>query len=195
MACDVSDCKGLADALSPYPRLDGLVNAAGVLGPVSLFADCDFAEWKKTIEVNLVGSAAACHFAIPRLLKSRRGKIVNFSGGGAAGVRQRHTAYAASKAAVVRLTETIAAEYPQIDANSIAPGAHKTGIWATEVYDKEPQKWADKGRFCDTVSFLLSEKSDHISGKLIHIYDKWEEFKPDITNGELYTLRRIEPKR
>lgn len=192
LPCDVTDENGLRDALSPFEAIDGLVNAAAVLGPVARFAECEFGAWKRAVEIDLIGSAAACRFALPGLLKSRRGKIVNFSGGGAAGARGWHSAYAASKAAIVRLTETLAEEYPSLDINAIAPGAHKTGIWESETHDKKPEKWADRGRFCSTVSFLLSGKSDGISGKLIHIYDKWEAFSQKITGSDIYTLRRIE---
>jgi len=192
---DVTDYKGLASVLSPFPKIDGLANAAAVLGPVAKFGDEKWEEWRKTIAVDLVGNAAVCRAALPALLKSRRGKIVNFAGGGAAGPRAYHSAYAASKAAMVRFTEILAAEYPHIDANIIAPGAHKTGIWDAETHDAPPEKWADKGRLCALVSFLLSEKSDGITGKFIHINDKWGEFKPEISKFDMYVLRRIEPKR
>jgi NAD(P)-dependent dehydrogenase (short-subunit alcohol dehydrogenase family) len=194
-AVDVTDAPALRDALSPFSRIDGLVNAAGVLGPVEKFGEGQWEEWARAISVNLVGNVAACHFALPALLKSRRGKIVNFSGGGAAGVRVFHTAYASSKAAIVRFTEILAAEYRQIDANAIAPRAHNTGIWVDETHDNPPAKWADKSRFSSLVSFLLSEKSDGISGKFIHINDKWEKFRPEISKLDMYTLRRVEPKR
>jgi NAD(P)-dependent dehydrogenase (short-subunit alcohol dehydrogenase family) len=192
---DLGDEKKLRDALSPFPSIDGLVNAAGVLGPVARFGEGSWDEWKRAIETNLIGNAAACRAAIPKLLESRRGKIVNFSGGGAAGVRTLHSAYAASKTAMVRLTEIIADEYPQLDANIIAPGAHNTGIWKTETHDKPPAKWADAARFTATVSFLLSGKSDGITGKFIHINDRWETFGPEISKTDLYALRRNEPKR
>jgi len=192
---DVSNESQLQTALSSFDTVDGLVNAAGILGPVAKFGDDEWSAWKEAVTVNLIGNVAVCRFVLPKLIKSRRGKIVNFSGGGAAGIRIWHSAYATAKAGMVKFTEILAAENPQIDANAIAPGAHNTGIWKTETHDQPPAKWADKPRFCDTVSFLLSEKSDGISGKLVHIYDKWEEFKPDTTKGEIYTLRRIEPKR
>ena len=195
MVADVSRPDEIKDALSPFSRIDGLVNAAGVLGPVEKFGDERWEEWARAVSVNLVGNAAVCHYALPKLCAAKRGKIVNFAGGGAASPRVFHSAYASSKAAVVRFTEILAAEHPEIDANAIAPGAHNTGIWRTETHDKPPKSWADEARFCDTVSFLLSEKSDGISGKFIHICDKWEDFKPGISKMEMYTLRRIEPKR
>jgi len=195
IVADVSRPDEIRDALSPFPRIDGLVNAAGVLGPVKRFGDESWGEWAEAVGVNLIGNAAACHYALPRLSAAKRGKIVNFAGGGAASPRVFHSAYASSKAAIVRFTEILAAEHPELDANAIAPGAHNTGIWKTETHDKPPGEWADAGRFCGTVSFLLSEKSDGISGKFIHIYDRWEDFRPDISGSEMYTLRRIEPKR
>ena len=192
---DVTDEKRLEEVLSGYGSLDGLVNAAGVLGPVAKFGQEDWSAWKRALEVNLIGTASSCRLALPALLASRRGKIVNFSGGGAAGVREYHTAYASSKAAVVRFTEIFAREYPQLDANAIAPGAHNTDIWKRETHDKPPAKWADKNRFCGLVSYLLSEKSDGVSGKFIHINDNWEKFRPEISKSDMYSLRRMEPSR
>ncbi len=192
---DVSYPSEVESALAPFTKINGLVNAAGVLGPVKKFGDESWEDWSRAISVNLIGNAAVCHHALPKLLAGRRGKIVNFAGGGAAWPRVFHSAYASSKAAIVRFTEILAAEHPGLDANAIAPGAHNTGIWKGETHDKPPEKWADKERFCALVSFLLSEKSDGISGKFIHIYDKWENFKQETLNSEIYTLRRIEPKR
>lgn len=195
LEADVADLPALKRALSQFKGIDALVNAAGVLGPVERFGEEDFGEWKRAIEVNLIGTAAMCKAALPQLLSSRRGKIINFAGGGAAGVRPHHSSYASSKAAVVRFTEILAAEYPGIDANAIAPGAHNTGIWKTEKYDAPPEKWADPARFLALASFLLSEKSDGISGKFIHIYDSWENFPGKALKKDMFTLRRVEPKR
>ncbi len=192
---DVSQRRSLEDALSPFDRLSGVVNAAGVLGPVRKIGDEQWQDWENAVMVNLVGTASVCSIAIPKLVGAGRGKIVNFAGGGSAGNRPFHTSYASSKAGVVRLTEILAAEHPQLDANVIAPGAHHTGIWKTETHDKPPAKWADRERFASLVSFLLSTKSDGISGKFIHINDKWEEFTPEVSKSEMFTLRRIEPPR
>lgn len=195
LVADVSKPKDVESALSSFTKFDGLVNAAGILGPVKKFGEESMADWLDTISVNLIGSAIVCHYALPKLRNSRRGKIVNFAGGGAAGFRACHSAYAASKAAVVRLTENIALEHPELDANAIAPGAHNTEIWKGETNDKPPAKWADMGRFCETVAFLLSEKSDGISGKFIHINDSWGSFDSSLTGSDMYALRRVEPKR
>ncbi|VVC01310.1 short chain dehydrogenase [uncultured archaeon] len=195
LQADVSDMAQLERALSQFTSIDGLVNAAGVLGPVERFGDGSWDDWVRAVSVNFVGNAAVCRAALPALLNSRRGKIVNFAGGGSAGVRPHHSAYASSKAAMVRFTEILAAECPGMDANIIAPGAHRTGIWDGETHDKPPEKWADKGRFLSLVSFLLSGKSDGISGKFIHINDEWEKFTPQINRSDMYTLRRREPAR
>lgn len=192
---DVSSEKQLTDALSPFASIDCVVNAAGVLGPVRKLGEGKWEEWRSALDVNLFGTAMVCGMALQKMPSGARGKIVNFAGGGAANSRPYHTAYAASKAGVVRLTEILAEEHPQLDANVIAPGAHKTGIWDTETHDKPPAKWADKGRFCALASFLLSPRSDGITGKFIHIYDKWEDFTPAISKSGMYTMRRIEPKR
>src|SRR3989339_906349 len=65
--------------------VDGLVNCAGVYGPIGKTSEIDPVELVKTIEINLLGTFYMCHYFIPLLKKSKRGKIVNYSGGGAAG--------------------------------------------------------------------------------------------------------------
>src|SRR5262249_11349178 len=103
---DVSDGAAVdafvADATLELGGLDGLVNNAGIYGPKGAIEDVDWAEWKKAIEINLYGTILPCRSVLPGFRASGRGKIVNLSGGGATAPMPRISAYAASKAAVVR---------------------------------------------------------------------------------------------
>lgn len=189
--CDVSNYAECREVLAKIKKLDALINCAGVLGPVGPFGESKIDEWKKTIEINFIGTANIIHVSLPHLSKSGRGKIINFSGGGSAYARKYHTAYGSSKCAVVRFTETLALEYPNMDINVIAPGAHNTAIWNNETYDKKPEKWADQERLKSLITFLISPLSDNISGRFIHIMDKWEEIKAGLEDDS-YKLRRIE---
>lgn len=189
---DVSDAEAIRQALSTLTELDVLINCAAVLKPIGPFLENNLDEWKKAIEINLLGTVYTCFYALPLLQKSRRGKIINFSGGGSAYPRQYHTAYATSKAAVVRFSECLAMEYPVIDINAIAPGAYKTNMWRDETYDKEPEQWGDIERLKALIDFLISDKSDNITGKFIHYKDNWEDFNPHTLSKDIYTLRRIE---
>jgi len=85
--------------------LHGLVTAAGVLGPIGVLDELPPSDLVATIAINLVGTMLALRFTLP-LLRAARGRAVTFSGGGGTAPLPRYDAYAASKAGVVRLTET-----------------------------------------------------------------------------------------
>jgi len=172
-----------------------VLNAAAVLGPVGKLLDNDPAQWEYALRANLLGTANCLRALLPALCRAeRRGKIINFSGGGAASPRVQHTAYACAKTACVRLTEILALEYPEVDINIIAPGAHRTGIWDEETHDQPPAQWADPERLWALVRFLLSPASDGITGRFLHINDPWESLDARVSETEKYTLRRVEER-
>ena len=132
---DVSKEQDVAEllnfTLAEFGTIDVFVNCAGVLGPIGPSTEVDPGLWWKTLEVNLLGTFLCSRAALRQMVRqSKRGKIINISGGGAANPFPGFSAYAASKAAVVRLTETLAEEYKQygIDINVIAPGAVNTRL-------------------------------------------------------------------
>jgi NAD(P)-dependent dehydrogenase (short-subunit alcohol dehydrogenase family) len=96
-----------------------------VYGPKGAIEDVDWAEWVQALNVNLLGTILCCRSVLPHFRVQRRGKIVLLSGGGATKPMPFLSAYAASKAAVVRFGETLAGEVrgAGIDVNSVAPGA------------------------------------------------------------------------
>src|SRR5439155_25765749 len=98
--------------------------------PMGAVDEVDWQEWLRAVEINLFGTVLMCRAIIPLLRAQGYGKIVNLSGGGATAPLPRFSAYAASKAAVVRLTETFAEELRDchVDVNAIAPGALNTRL-------------------------------------------------------------------
>lgn len=190
---DVSNHAEVELAFQKINNLDLLINAAGVVWPIGKIAEVDLAKFKASFDINFFGTLNTCHYAIPLLLKSPHGKIINFSGGGSAFARENHAAYGCSKTAVVRLTENLALEYPDIDCNVIAPGAHKTPMWNDETFDQEPKQWANMGELLEFIDFLVSETSNGITGKFLHFKDKRDNMLETIqNNSDLYTLRRID---
>ena len=201
--------------VTALPNLTGLVNNAGVYGPKGLIEENDWDEWVAAISINLMGTVLPCREAVAFFRRRGYGKIVNLSGGGATMPLPRFSAYAASKAAVVRFTETLAHETmgSGIDVNAVAPGALNTRL-LDEVLEAGPEKVGadfyerarkqkDQGgapldRGAALCVFLLSALSDGISGKLISaIWDKWAEFPlrtEELSSTDVYTLRRIVPK-
>lgn len=189
---DISKKNQVNKLFTSIPKLDAIINMAAVLKPIGTFIENNLDEWKKNVDINLLGTVYSCYFGLPLLLKSKKGKIINFAGGGSAYPRVKHSAYATSKTAIVRFTETIAFEFPSIDINAVAPGAYKTKMWEEEIFDKEPKEWGDINRLVLFIEFLLSEKSNGITGKFIHYKDNWEKFNKKISEKDLYTLRRVE---
>ena len=103
--------------------------------------DAAWDEWRQAIEINLMGTVLLCRAILPLFRRHQAGKIVNLSGGGATAPLPRFSAYAASKAAVVRFTETLAEETrgAGIDVNSIAPGPSNTRL-LDEVLAAGPER-------------------------------------------------------
>jgi NAD(P)-dependent dehydrogenase (short-subunit alcohol dehydrogenase family) len=218
-ACDVSVEEDVArffrEVLCRLGRVNVLVNNAGVYGPKGESEKVDFHEWTRAIEINLLGTFLPCRSAISQMKELRRGKIINLSGGGATAPLPRFSAYAASKAAVVRLSETLAEELREfsIDVNAIAPGALNTRL-LEEVLSAGPDavgdefyqkalKQRDSGgvpleKAASLCVYLASELSDGISGKLISAqWDPWENlhaFREQLAKSDIYTLRRIVPE-
>jgi NAD(P)-dependent dehydrogenase (short-subunit alcohol dehydrogenase family) len=205
----------VATALQTFPRLHILVNNAGVYGPKGPIEEVDWAEWVRAIEINLLGSVLLCRALLPHFKAHQYGKIVQLSGGGATNPLPRISAYAASKAAIIRFAETLAEETraDHIDVNAIAPGALNTRL-LDEVLAAGPEKVGqsfyerslkqkeqggtplDKG--ARLAVFLGSAASDGITGKLLSaVWDPWEalpEHLEELRRTDIYTLRRIVPK-
>jgi NAD(P)-dependent dehydrogenase (short-subunit alcohol dehydrogenase family) len=219
---EVADVSNSADverivnsAVKSLSRLDGLVNNAGIYGPIGPVEDVDWTEWCQAIGINLMGTVLACRAVLPVFRKNRHGKIVNLSGGGATAPMPRFSAYAASKAAVVRFTETLAEECmgANIDVNALAPGALNTQMLqqaleagperaGSSFYDRFLKQQASGGapleKAADLCAFLLSDASNGITGKLLSaVWDPWMELPShlsDLKSTDIYNLRRIIPK-
>ena len=205
----------IAFALKRFSTIDILVNCAGVYGPIGLITDIDCDKWIETININLYGTFLCMKAVLPTMIKNRKGKIINFSGGGATSPFPRFSAYAASKAAVVRLTETIAEEVKEynIDVNAIAPGAVNTRLLdqvlrageaaGKDFLEKAIRQKREGGALPEKAAalavFLASSKSDGLTGRLISaVWDDWEEMSKrilDIMSSDLYTLRRVSPQK
>ena len=202
------------DAVDAFPHLQVLVNNAGIYGPMGPLEDVRWDEWVKAIEVNLLGSVLPSRALVAHFKARAYGKIIQISGGGATGPLPNLSAYAASKAAVVRFAETLAVELSpwHIDVNAVAPGALNTrmldeviaagpGAVGEEFYARAQRQQADGGtpldRGASVCAFLASAESDGITGRLISaVWDPLHELasrRAEIAGSDIYTLRRIVP--
>jgi 3-oxoacyl-[acyl-carrier protein] reductase len=189
-----------------------LVNNAGIYGPKGEVETVDWTEWVKAIQINVYGSILMCRALLPHFKAQGYGKVIQLSGGGATNPLPLISAYAVSKAAIVRFAETLAEEVrgTGIDVNAIAPGALNTRM-LDEIIHAGPEKVGqafydrslqqkqsggtplDKG--ADLALFLASAASDGITAKLISaIWDDWEhwpDYLDELSSTDAYTLRRI----
>ena len=204
----------VAEALGAFKRIDILVNNAGVYGPIGPTHEIDWAAWIDAININLIGLAYACRAVTPIMIAQKSGKIINLSGGGATNPLPRMTSYAVSKAAVVRLTESLAVDLKPygIDVNAIAPGALDTrlldevlaagaGAVGADFYERmvkiKQQGGTPLSVGANLAVYLASPESNGITGRLISAaWDKWSTLHlraKELDATDIYTLRRIVP--
>jgi len=210
--CDVD--RLVEQALGASKRIDILVNNAGVYGPIGPTHEIDWDAWVDAVNINLIGLVYACRAVTATMIRQRSGKIINLSGGGATNPLPRMTSYAASKAAVVRFTESLALDLKPhgICVNAIAPGALDTRL-LDQVLDAGPElvgvefhermrKIKEQGGTplsvgANLAAYLASDASNGITGRLISAtWDKWaslHERAKDLDGSDIYTLRRIVP--
>jgi NAD(P)-dependent dehydrogenase (short-subunit alcohol dehydrogenase family) len=208
--CDVE--KMLAVALEKLGGIDVLVNAAGIYGPIGSFVDSNLDHWTVAMQTNLMGTVFTMHAVLPHMLVRRKGAVINFSGGGAVQPLPRFSAYGTSKAAVVRLTETVAEEVKDtgVRINAIAPGAVNTrlldevlaaGESAGRSFYAKALEQKEKGgtppeRAAELAVFLASPAAQKITGRLISaVWDDWKslpQHEGELEGSALFTLRRID---
>ncbi len=147
LVIDVSDensvAGGVKDTAGRLGGLDVLVNAAGILR-ASHTHDTTLEQWNRIISTNLTGTFLVTREALPALLESGRGVVVNFSSTSASFAHPYMAAYAASKGGIQSFTHAIALEYAKrgLRAVCVAPGSIKSGITdATPGYLPEDSDW------------------------------------------------------
>jgi NAD(P)-dependent dehydrogenase (short-subunit alcohol dehydrogenase family) len=204
-----------ARAFEIFAQVHVLVNNAGVYGPLGPSDEVDWDAWVRAMEINIYGSVLPCRAFVPHFKQHRYGKIVQLSGGGATNPMPRISAYATSKAAIVRFAESLALEVKAfgIDVNAIAPGALNTRL-LDEVVAAGPElvgvdfhqrmvRTKEQGgtpldRGASLAVYLGSAQSDGVTGRLLSaVWDPWETLetrRADLDASDVYTLRRIVPK-
>ena len=195
--------------------VNGLVNCAGIYGPIGKTPNIDMENFTQAIRINFLGTVYMCSVFSPLLVSSTNKKIVNYSGGGAASPFPNYSAYASSKAAIVRFTENLSRELDDdgFDINCIAPGfvitrLHQETVGAgAEIagpgFYENTKKQIEEGGVPPEIAaeltiFLLSEDADGITGKFLSApWDSWQDktFQEKLReDNDLATLRRIDDK-
>lgn len=209
---DVRDFEQLSAAVDRMRVVFGgvqvLIAAAAVQGPIGPFLDGKPKQWQEVMETNVLGVMLACRAVLPQMIERRSGKIIVLSGPGAADARPNFAVFSASKAALVRLVEILAEEVRDhnVQVNAMGPGGTYTSM-TDEIIQAGPLKAGTKDfeeaeqvrltggvppeKQIQLALFLASERSNHVSGKLIHVNDDWKRLEHENMLPAAYTLRRV----
>lgn len=176
-AVDITDEAAVEEAINRIAEklggIDGLVNAAGIMiiGPL---ADMPAARFRTVVEVNLTGTYIVTRACVPWLAKSTPATVVNI--GSAQGLLPNapgHTAYAASKGAVVNISRALAAELaPAIRVNCICPGMVDTPMadgFKANVGNYALKRLADPGEIARAILFLTSSEASYVTGATLAV--------------------------
>ena len=171
-----ADVQRIADeTLTRFGRVDILVNNAAIIHPPIDLVDLDADLWRKVIDVNLTAAALLTKAVLPSMIENRFGKIINISSiGGRKGGKGR-SAYRVTKAALISLTESVAAEVKGhgIDVNCICPGGVDTEGFREAFGSRgreENPKLMRPEEIAELAVFLVSDESSAVTGAAIDAF-------------------------
>ncbi|MBD1140433.1 3-oxoacyl-[acyl-carrier-protein] reductase [Pelagibacterales bacterium SAG-MED38] len=159
-------------------KLDCIVNNAGITQD-NLAIRMSIDEWKKVIDVNLTSTFLISKFAIKKMLKNKKGKIINITSVVGHTGNLGQTNYTASKAGIIAMSKSLAMEYAKknINVNCISPGFIKTAMtdkidekFKEVIISKIPSaRLGEPEDVANAVIFLASTQSDYINGETLHV--------------------------
>jgi len=207
---DVRDIEQLTAAVDRMALIYGpvhtLIASAGVLGPIGPFVGQRSRDWQEVLETNVIGVMNACRVVLPQMIQQRKGKILIIVDHGADRPRPNLAPYSASKAAQVRFAESLAEEVREhnVQVNCLSPGGAYTSmtddiLHAGERAGADEVEEAERIRITGGITpdkqiqlalFLTSERSNHLTGKLIHIGDDLVKLERDNVHRDSWALRR-----
>ena len=170
---DLSDASSaeiaMARAKDALGGVDALLNIAGGFVWQTL-ADGDAANWERMFRINTLTCANASRAALPHLVASGRGRIVNVGANGAVKAGAGFGAYAASKAGVHKLTESLAEELKgRVAVNAVLPSILDTEQNRADMPDADPSKWVKPSDLAQVMLFLASDEAGPITGALVPV--------------------------
>jgi 3-oxoacyl-[acyl-carrier protein] reductase len=166
------------NAANELGGLDCIVNNAGITQD-NLAIRMSIDEWKKVIDINLTSTFLMSKFAIKKMLKNKKGKIINITSvvGHTGNLGQAN--YTASKAGLVAMSKSLAIEYAKknINVNCISPGFIKTAMtdkidekFKEVIVSKIPSaRLGEPEDIANAVLFLASDNSNYINGETLHV--------------------------
>jgi NAD(P)-dependent dehydrogenase (short-subunit alcohol dehydrogenase family) len=174
-ACDITDPESVAAlvraAEERFGRIDLLCNIAGGFRGGTPVHESDVATWDFLMDLNARSVFLVCRAVVPVLLKGGGGRIVNVASAAALAGGAGIAAYSASKAAVLRLTESLSAELKtqNIRANAVLPGTMDTAANREAMPDADTRRWVAPDAVADVILFLLSEAARAVHGAALPV--------------------------
>ena len=194
--------------------IDAYINCSAIQGKINKILKLNWEDIDSVMRINLYSSIFFTNFFTNYSNSGKQLKVIHFSGGGGTTPRRNFMPYSLSKTALIRFVENfnLENENSNVAINIVSPGIFPSKM-QYEILDSELRsddqevisakkileaKINEKPKVLDLIEFLLSEKSDGISGKSISaIWDDWEEWPQhlsELQQSDLYTLRRITSK-
>lgn len=159
----------LAQAAAHFNGIDALLNIAGAF-TFGTVADSDNMSWETMHRLNLLTALNASRAAIPYLEKSSAGRIVNIGAMGALQAGSGMGPYAASKSAVHRLTEALAAELKgKVTVNAVLPSTIDTSANRRDMANADFSKWVTPDELANVILFLASDEASAVTGALLPV--------------------------
>jgi NAD(P)-dependent dehydrogenase (short-subunit alcohol dehydrogenase family) len=162
----------VAQTVARFGRLDVLVNTIGGYRAGQPVSELDLATWELMLNLNARSTLVMCKAAIAVMLPQGSGKIVNMAARAGVAGSANHAAYSASKAAVMRLTESMAAEVRDkgINVNCVLPGTIDTPDNRAAMPKADTRKWVKPESMAEVILFLTSSAARDIHGVSLPVY-------------------------
>jgi NAD(P)-dependent dehydrogenase (short-subunit alcohol dehydrogenase family) len=180
MAGDVCDAEFMASvvaaSLSHFGHVDVMVNNAGILAPNGRLHNLSLDEWRKVLEVNVLGVVNGTAAVLPQMRAARSGTIINTASVSALTAWSHAAPYGASKAAVISITKSTALEYAHegIRANCVCPGSFESNMFSgvpeeavATIASKHPLGLGSPSKLVGTYVFLASDESEWMTGSSV----------------------------
>jgi 3-oxoacyl-[acyl-carrier protein] reductase len=207
--------KLFAHTSETHGRIDVLINGAGIYGAIGTVAEVSPREWRRAFDINVMGTFHSCHCILRTMIPAGHGHIINLAGGGASGPLEYLSSYGVSKAAIVRLTDSLANEVRDfgICVNAVLPGpvdspmqdtllsaGDRAGHWYAKI-----RALRDRGEggvspesTAALIDFLVYGNGAQLTGKLLSArYDNFQVWTKEqieqVAASSLYSLRRLDP--
>ncbi|MFC1713926.1 SDR family NAD(P)-dependent oxidoreductase [Candidatus Poribacteria bacterium] len=199
----------ISRVLSEFGGIDILINNAGSFAAPDTLWECDPDMWWHDVEVNLRGTMLCCHAVLPHMMGKDAGIIINLSGGGAASPMTAGSGYGSSKAAVLRLTDTLARELKHENSSvlvfAVDPGFNRTAMTENLATSPAASKWWShiparlgeddetmRQKYVRIVADLIRMATPELSGRVFSAGVDMEQIAAraeEISEADLFVLR------